>query len=100
MRYTSATLLIAQGVHAKIISERLGHSNIQITLGTYEHALRSADEQAIEALDKLFAKNNKPEKRNKRYFIPLILMNYNLLQSIYNNFYINEPVLVILYNCL
>ncbi|MFD5852311.1 hypothetical protein ACFWGC_19155 [Cytobacillus pseudoceanisediminis] len=32
MRHTLATLLINQSVHAKIISKRLGHSNIRITM--------------------------------------------------------------------
>ncbi|WP_438316513.1 tyrosine-type recombinase/integrase [Sporosarcina sp. FA9] len=53
-RHTSATLLIAQGVHAKIISERLGHSNIKITMDTYGHALRSADQAAADTFESLF----------------------------------------------
>jgi integrase len=32
LRHTHATMLLAQGVHVKVISERLGHSNIKITL--------------------------------------------------------------------
>jgi integrase len=57
LRHTSATLLINQGVHAKIISERLGHSNIRITMDTYGHALQTADKEAAEKLDGLFSKN-------------------------------------------
>ncbi|MGG3798027.1 tyrosine-type recombinase/integrase [Metabacillus fastidiosus] len=56
LRHTSATLLINQGVHAKIISSRLGHSNIGITMDIYGHALQSADQQAAEKLDSLFKK--------------------------------------------
>lgn len=55
LRHTSATLLIAKGVHAKIISERLGHSSIKITMNTYGHALRSADEAAGNTFESLFA---------------------------------------------
>ncbi|MEK4508974.1 tyrosine-type recombinase/integrase [Paenibacillus sp. FSL K6-2524] len=39
LRHTSATLLINQGVHTKIISERLGHDNITTTMNIYGHAL-------------------------------------------------------------
>ncbi|PFY26221.1 hypothetical protein COL44_11060 [Bacillus toyonensis] len=35
LSYTHATLILAKGV--KVISERLGHSNIKITLDTYLH---------------------------------------------------------------
>lgn len=46
LRHTSATLLINQGVHAKIISERLGHASITTTMNVYGHALQSADREA------------------------------------------------------
>jgi Phage integrase family. len=51
LRHTSATLLINQGVHAKIISERLGHADIQTTMNIYGHFLRQADEKATQKLD-------------------------------------------------
>ncbi len=54
LRHTSASLLIAQGVHAKIIAELLGHSDIRITMDTYGHALRSADQSAADKLESLF----------------------------------------------
>jgi integrase len=56
LRHTSATLLINQGVHAKIISERLGHSDIRVTMNTYGHALQKADQEAANKLDNLFSK--------------------------------------------
>lgn len=54
LRHTSASLLIAQGVHAKIISERLGHSDIAVTMNTYGHAFKSADRAAADKLDDFF----------------------------------------------
>ncbi|MCM3359363.1 site-specific integrase [Psychrobacillus sp. MER TA 171] len=54
LRHTSASLLIAQGVHAKIIAKRLGHSHISITMDTYGHALRTADQAAADTLEGLF----------------------------------------------
>ncbi|HDR6277262.1 site-specific integrase [Bacillus cereus] len=41
MRHTHATLLLLQGVNPKIVSERLGHTDVRITLDTYSHLLPS-----------------------------------------------------------
>jgi len=54
LRHTHATLLLQQGVHPKIVQERLGHSSISITLDTYSHILPSMQQKAVEELDKLF----------------------------------------------
>lgn len=58
LRHTAATLLINQGVHPKIISERLGHANIQTTMNIYGHYLQEADKVAANKLDQLFNINN------------------------------------------
>lgn len=55
LRHTSATLLIAQNVHAKIISERLGHKKISTTMDIYGHALPVADREASEKLDSILS---------------------------------------------
>ena len=36
-RHTHASLMLKQGVHPKIVQERLGHASIRITLDTYSH---------------------------------------------------------------
>ena len=36
-RRTHASLLLKQGVHPKIVQERLGHAEIAITLDLYSH---------------------------------------------------------------
>ena len=46
LRRTHATLMQKQGVHPKIVSEPLGHSNITITLDTYSHVLPRLQEVA------------------------------------------------------
>jgi integrase len=46
IRHTHATLLLLGGVPAKVVSERLGHANIAITLDTYSHVLPRMDEAA------------------------------------------------------
>ena len=53
LRHTSATLMLQQGTHPKIVQERLGHSDISLTLNTYSHVLPSMQEEAAEKLDEL-----------------------------------------------
>jgi integrase len=59
LRHTSATLLLNQGVHAKIISERLGHSNTTVTMGIYGHAIQEADKLATEKLESVINRSTK-----------------------------------------
>jgi integrase len=41
LRHNAATLLLARGVHANVMQELLGHSDIMITLNMYSHVLPS-----------------------------------------------------------
>ena len=45
-RHTHASLMLKQGVHPKIVQERLGHSSISTTLDIYSHLLPGMDEAA------------------------------------------------------
>lgn len=54
LRHSHATWLLAQGVHPKIVSERLGHSQVGITLNIYSHVLPAMQREAAEKLDRLF----------------------------------------------
>ncbi|MEW9701935.1 site-specific integrase [Paenibacillus sp. SI8] len=63
LRHTSATLLINQGVHAKVISERLGHGSITTTMNIYGHALRSADQAAADKFENLFSIDAKKDTK-------------------------------------
>lgn len=56
LRHTSATLLINEGVHAKVISERLGHADISTTMNIYGHVLSEADQAAASHFDSFFQK--------------------------------------------
>lgn len=47
LRHTHATLLLSQGVHPKIVQERLGHRSITLTLDTYSHVLPGLQEEAM-----------------------------------------------------
>ncbi len=42
-----------QGVHPKVVSERLGHSSVGITLNTYSHVLPGLQAEAAAQLDQL-----------------------------------------------
>ena len=55
LRHAHASLLLQQGVHPKIVSERLGHSGVNITLDTYSHVLPSLQAEAAARLDDLLA---------------------------------------------
>jgi len=55
LRHTHASLLLAQDVHPKVVSERLGHSNIAITLDTYSHVLPNVQQVAAQKLDSLLS---------------------------------------------
>jgi integrase len=45
--------MFKQGVHPKIVQERLGHSSIQITLDTYSHILPGLQEAAAKRFDEI-----------------------------------------------
>ena len=51
-RHTHATIMLAQGIHPKIVQERLGHASVVITLDTYSHVLPGLQEAAALAFDR------------------------------------------------
>ena len=55
LRHTSATLLLAEGVHGKIVQERLGHANIAMTLDLYSHVTADMQRQAADTLEAAIA---------------------------------------------
>jgi integrase len=48
LRHTHASLLMSENVHPKVVSERLGHSDVVITLNLYSHVLPNVQEEAAE----------------------------------------------------
>ncbi|WCK54760.1 site-specific integrase [Aneurinibacillus sp. Ricciae_BoGa-3] len=59
LRHTHATLLLQQNIHAKVVSERLGHSTIGITLDTYSHVLPNMQKEAAQKFDFLLDEMSK-----------------------------------------
>lgn len=51
LRHTHATMLLKQGINIKVISERLGHSKIQLTLDAYSHVMPDMQASAVKALE-------------------------------------------------
>lgn len=50
-RHTHASLMLKQGIHPKVVQERLGHSTIAITLDTYSHVAPGLQETAARRFD-------------------------------------------------
>lgn len=53
LRHTNATLALKAGVHPKIVSERLGHSSIAITLDLYSHVTPGISREAAAAVESM-----------------------------------------------
>lgn len=54
LRHTAASILLAKGVHVKLVSEMLGHSTIVLTLDTYSHVIPAMHGDAAAAMDAVF----------------------------------------------
>ncbi|MCH8175788.1 MAG: site-specific integrase [Proteobacteria bacterium] len=50
-RHTMATTALTQGISARVVQERLGHSDIATTLGIYSHVMPEVHEQAADQLE-------------------------------------------------
>jgi integrase len=55
LRHTHAALALAANGHPKVVSERLGHATVSITLDTYSHAIPAMQEEAAERIAGLVA---------------------------------------------
>ncbi|MBA2646694.1 MAG: site-specific integrase, partial [Pyrinomonadaceae bacterium] len=56
LRHSCATLLLVANEHPKVVSERLGHASITLTLDTYSHVLPSMQQAASEKLEGILFK--------------------------------------------
>jgi integrase/predicted RNA-binding Zn-ribbon protein involved in translation (DUF1610 family) len=53
LRHSYATLALASGVHPRVVSARLGHSTVALTLDVYSHVLPQHDQAAAQAIARL-----------------------------------------------
>ncbi|SDL94926.1 tyrosine-type recombinase/integrase [Bacillus sp. OK048] len=51
VRHSHATMLLQANVHPKIVSERLGHSHVDITMDIYSHVTESMEGLVVDTLD-------------------------------------------------
>jgi integrase len=51
LRHTAASLMLQQGVHPKVVQERLGHSTVSLTLDVYSHVVPSLQRDAADIMD-------------------------------------------------
>ncbi|UOY92868.1 site-specific integrase [Ectobacillus sp. JY-23] len=57
LRHTHATLMLRAGVHPKVVAERLGHTNVSITLNTYSHVVKGMQKEAAQKVSDLLFRN-------------------------------------------
>ena len=55
LRHTAATLMAAEGIHPKLMQERLGHSTIAVALNLYSHVTPDMQREATDRLDAVVA---------------------------------------------
>lgn len=61
-RHSHASLMLKQGIHPKIVQERLGHATIGMTLDTYSHVTPGLQQAAAESFERLL----NPKRENDR----------------------------------
>ena len=54
--------MLMANVHPKIVSERLGHATVSITLDTYSHVQQGMQEEAVGRLDAVYRQEFKDEE--------------------------------------
>ena len=55
LRHTSASLMLANGEHPKVVQERLGHADIRMTMDLYSHVAADMQRHAADRLDAVLA---------------------------------------------
>ena len=55
LRHTAASLLMAQGVHPRVVMEMLGHSTIALTMNTYSHVIPALERDAADRMNAILS---------------------------------------------
>ena len=66
-RHTHASLMLKQGVHPKVVQERLGHATISTTLDLYSHVAPGLQQAAAEGFDKMVLPKREKEAIENYY---------------------------------
>jgi integrase len=54
-RHTAATVMLRAGIPVKVVSQRLGHADVAVTMGVYQHVTAQDDRAAADALSRALA---------------------------------------------
>jgi integrase len=57
--HSHASLMLKQGIHPKIVQERLGHTTISVTLDIYSHVAPGLQEAAAQRFDEMLGNKDK-----------------------------------------
>ena len=60
LRHTTATALLVEGVHPKVVQDMLGHSTITTTMDTYSHVMPALHADAVRRLDRILKRRSEP----------------------------------------
>src|SRR5262249_34900298 len=63
LRHAAASLLLAQGVHPRVVMELLGHSRISLTMEIYSHVVPALMREAAEKMDEVLRGKSERETR-------------------------------------
>ena len=66
-RHSHASLMLKQGVHPKVVQERLGHATISTTLDLYSHVAPGLQQAAAESFDKILKPRREKETIENYY---------------------------------
>jgi integrase len=59
LRHTHATIMLQLGEHPKVVSERLGHSSIQVTMNVYSHVTPDMQKEAANRFEQAMNERKK-----------------------------------------
>ncbi len=62
LRHLHATYLLLEGVHPRIVADRLGHASTAITMNTYSHVFPAMQVQAAEAFERAMGRMIAPRE--------------------------------------
>jgi integrase len=86
-RHTHASLLLKQGIHPKIVQERLGHATISTTLDTYSHVTPGLQQAAARSFDEQFTtsyNDNTSEDKVSKWIIANFLPTLAIMSKMYS----------------
>jgi integrase len=91
LRHTAATLLLAEGVHPKIVSEMLGHAQIGITLDLYSHVTPAMHESASAALGQLLDGETPRDGQARPPFEQPVTVTSDVVSDLAVNLAVRQP---------